>query len=99
MVVAELLGMLGAPGWVVIAAVVVLGLWHFRSLLKVLSSVGTVVQIGAAIVGGLIVASTGVIPGLDVDITVVPGQLLDLAVSVVDAVVGALPLGVVQLGG
>lgn len=83
MVIAELLGALGLPGQIVVAVSVLVGLWHVRGLVQVLSRAGTVAWIGLVAIGLFVAAAIGM-PGVDI---VVSAQTVLGAVG--DVVAGA----------
>ncbi|WP_136688654.1 hypothetical protein [Halorhabdus amylolytica] len=62
--IADILHWLGLPGQVVVAASVLIGLYHLRDVTMLLSRIGTMVWIGIVAVG-LFVAFIFAVPGLD----------------------------------
>jgi len=75
MVLAELLEAIGAPGAVVVAVMVMFGLYHFREALTLASVAGTYLYIMAFVVGALVIAEAGLVPGVELNVT---GQFFDL---------------------
>lgn len=92
MVFAEVLQSVGAPGWIVILAMVGLGLYHFTSLLDVLSRVGLVLRIVAVFVAIGVVAMLGLIPGVDIDVMIVPETIFGVLEAIWAAVQQIVPL-------
>jgi hypothetical protein len=86
----DALGALGAPGWAVVVATVGMGLYHFRRIMGVLATLSTVTKIGVGFVGALVIISTGLVPGIEVEL--IPDVLLPwlggLLEGAVDAVTG-----------
>lgn len=86
MVVAELLGMLGLGGQLVLAVSILVALWHVRSAILVLSRIGTLAWVGIVAVG-LFVAAAFAMPGVDVVVSI--GTVLG---AIGDVIGGALDI-------
>ena len=95
MVLAQLLGVLGLEGAIVTVAVVAFALYHFRSGLQLLSHVATWVYALAVAFALVVIASTGVIPGVNLDpvvqVQTFLGWLADLLRIGWDLLGGVLP--------
>jgi hypothetical protein len=76
MVLADLLSGLGVPGTLVSAAVVPFALSHFRSGFKFLSQVATWIYAMAVAFALVAIASTGLIPGIDLNPIVEVGRFV-----------------------
>lgn len=90
-VIDTLLGALGVSGGVVSAVMILFTAWKGKHILDVLSHVAVWVRVGGAILVLVAIASTGLVPGIDlsVDVGAVAGwagDILDLVGDVVSGV-------------
>jgi hypothetical protein len=76
--------MLGVGGSIVTVATAAFALYHGRSILLVLSRVGTWLRIAGVIAFLLVLAATGLIPGVDLSVQL--GTLADAIGGLVDAI-------------
>ena len=80
--ISELLHAIGAPGWLIITVSTALGLYHFRHVLGIAAVVGSWLRMLGVAVALFVVASAGVIPGVNIDVSVQVGVLVDIAKTV-----------------
>lgn len=74
----DFLHAVGAPGWLIITASTLLGLYHFRHVLGIAALVGSWLKMLGLAIALFVIASAGVIPGVEIDVSVQVGVLLDL---------------------
>lgn len=78
MVLSELLGALGVTGSIALLVSALVGVWHLRSIMQVLSRVRIWVMAGALFVVLLLAGASGFVPGLDPNLGALAGWLLGL---------------------
>jgi len=89
LVIGEALRAIGLPGQIVSVAVAAVGLWHFRSALQALATIGTVIKIVGGFGFVLVLAWAGFIPGVDFAVATdrlaaAAGDAIELARSLVE---------------
>lgn len=70
LVIGDLLQWAGVPGSVAIVVSALIAAYHFRSILQMLSTLGFVAKVSAGIAVVFVALWAGVIPGIDVDVSV-----------------------------
>jgi hypothetical protein len=84
MALAQLLSMLGVGGSIVTVVTAAFALYHGRSVLTLAARVGTWLRIAGLLAFVLVLAASGLIPGIDLSIQF--GELADAIGGLVDAV-------------
>lgn len=79
LVLTDALETLGAPAWATVVASTGLALYHLREVLVILSRVAAIAKVAAVVLGLLIVASTGLVPGVELQLE--PFVLVEWVVS------------------
>jgi hypothetical protein len=86
LVLGDALTALGLPGWTALVASILVAVWHGRSLLQWLSTLGFITRVAGGVLTLVVIVAIAPVPGIDLDpaaflgwVAGVVGWLINLA--------------------